>query len=112
MTGNFVELDYWSWARELDIVSTDHYLPSEDPANEIDLAFAADLARSLGGGRPWLLMEHSTSAVNWQPRNVAKSPGRLRRAAYRAALPGPGRLRRRTRRRLRRRPGPASLRSP
>ena len=81
MTGNFVELDYWSWARELDIVSTDHYLPSEDPANEIDLAFAADLARSLGGGQPWLLMEHSTSAVNWQPRNVAKSPGRLRRDA-------------------------------
>jgi beta-galactosidase len=55
--------------------------PSEDPANEIDLGFAADLARSLGGGRPWLLMEHSTSAVNWQPRNVAKSPGRLRRDA-------------------------------
>jgi beta-galactosidase len=81
MTGNFAELDYWAWAREVDIVSTDHYLPAEDPANEIDLGFAADLARSLGGGRPWLLMEHSTSAVNWQPRNLAKSPGRMRRDA-------------------------------
>ena len=39
--------------------------------------------------------------------------GRGRRAAYGAALPPPGRrLRRRTRRLLRRRPGPASLRSP
>ena len=29
----------------------------------------------LAGGRPWLLMEHSTSAVNWQPVNQAKAPG-------------------------------------
>jgi beta-galactosidase len=81
MTGNFVELDYWTWAGDVDIVSTDHYLPAEDPANEIDVGFAADLARSLGGGRPWLVMEHSTSAVNWQPRNLAKPPGRMRRDA-------------------------------
>ncbi|HEU5110910.1 MAG TPA: beta-galactosidase [Micromonosporaceae bacterium] len=81
ITGGLVELDYWAWAGEVDIVSTDHYLPAEDPANEIDLGFAADLARSLGGGRPWLLMEHSTSAVNWQPRNLAKPPGRMRRDA-------------------------------
>ena len=36
---------------------------------------AADLVRGLAGGQPWLLMEHSTSAVNWQPRNRAKAPG-------------------------------------
>ena len=40
---------------------------------------AADLTRSLAGGAPWLLMEHSTSAVNWQPRNLAKRPGEMRR---------------------------------
>ena len=40
---------------------------------------AADLTRSLAGGRPWLLMEHSTGAVNWQPRNIAKRPGEMRR---------------------------------
>jgi beta-galactosidase len=40
---------------------------------------SADLTRSLAGGAPWLLMEHSTSAVNWQPRNVAKAPGQMRR---------------------------------
>ena len=40
---------------------------------------AADLTRSLAGGRPWLLMEHSTGAVNWQPRNIAKRPGEMAR---------------------------------
>ena len=35
-------------------------------------------ARS-AGGKPWILMEHSTSAVNWQPRNVAKRPGEMAR---------------------------------
>jgi beta-galactosidase len=72
-------MDYWMWAREVDVVSNDHYLLAADPENHIDLAFAADLTRSLAAGAPWLLMEHSTSAVNWQPRNVAKRPGELRR---------------------------------
>src|SRR5690606_33020293 len=38
-----------------------------------------DVTRGLAGGRPWVLMEHSTSAVNWQPRNIAKQPGQMRR---------------------------------
>jgi beta-galactosidase len=76
MTGMFSGLDYWRWAPELDLVSTDHYLIGANPDAHVDLAFAADLARSLAGGS-WLLMEHSTSAVNWQPRNVAKAPGQL-----------------------------------
>jgi beta-galactosidase len=42
---------------------------------------SGDLVRSLAGGRPWLLMEHSTGAVNWQPVNRAKNPGELRRNA-------------------------------
>jgi beta-galactosidase len=80
MAGMSWELDYWAWSRELDVVSTDHYLrPEFDPVT--DIAFAADLTRSLAGGRPWLLMEHSTSAVNWQARNLAKIPGQLRRDA-------------------------------
>jgi beta-galactosidase len=71
--------DLWAWAREVDIVSDDHYLWAADPEGEIGLAIAADLSRSVGGGRPWILMEHSTSAVNWQPRNVAKRPGEMAR---------------------------------
>jgi len=71
--------DLWAWAREVDIVSDDHYLWAADEEGEIGLAIAADLSRSVGRGKPWILMEHSTSAVNWQPRNVAKRPGEMAR---------------------------------
>ncbi|WP_210576741.1 beta-galactosidase [Streptomyces sp. GESEQ-4] len=77
---NFDALDYWRWAPELDVVSNDHYLGSTDPESEIDIALSGDLMRSLAGG-PWLLMEHSTGAVNWQPVNRAKNAGELRRNA-------------------------------
>ncbi|HUH07833.1 MAG TPA: beta-galactosidase [Egibacteraceae bacterium] len=79
MVSRFDELDYWAWAREVDIVSNDHYLLASDPAPHVELALSADLTRGLAGGAPWLLMEHSPSAVNWQPRNVAKRPGEMRR---------------------------------
>ncbi|MGR6917089.1 beta-galactosidase [[Actinomadura] parvosata] len=79
MAGAHWDMDCWAFAAELDVVSTDHYLIGARRERHIDLAFAADYARSLNGGRPWLLMEHSTSAVNWQPRNLAKTPGELRR---------------------------------
>src|SRR5690606_24018155 len=69
----------WAWAREVDIVSNDHYLTAADENGHIGLSLAADLTRSVAGGRPWILMEHSTSAVNWQPRNVAKRPGEMAR---------------------------------
>ena len=72
-------LDQWAWAAEVDVVSNDHYLVAEDRDNHIGLALAADLTRGVAGGRPWLLMEHSTSAVNWQHRNIAKRPGEMAR---------------------------------
>lgn len=73
--------DLWKWAREVDIVSDDHYLWSPDPQAQVALALSADLTRSVAGGRPWILMEHSTSAVNWQGRNIAKTPGEMQRNA-------------------------------
>ncbi|AXH91391.1 beta-galactosidase [Micromonospora aurantiaca] len=72
-------LDYHSWASDVDVVSNDHYLTAADPQPQVNLALAADHTRGVAGGAPWLLMEHSTSAVNWQPRNVAKTPGQMRR---------------------------------
>ncbi|MER7588994.1 beta-galactosidase [Micromonospora sp. NPDC127501] len=72
-------MDYHSWASDVDLVSNDHYLTAADPQAHLGLALAADHTRGVAGGDPWLLMEHSTSAVNWQPRNVAKLPGQLRR---------------------------------
>ena len=50
-----------------------------DPERQIELAFSADLTRGIAGGDPWILMEHSTSAVNWQPRNQPKMPGEMLR---------------------------------
>ena len=71
--------DMFAWAREVDVVSNDHYLTAADPRGHVGLALAADLTRSVAGGAPWILMEHSTSAVNWQPRNVAKRPDEMAR---------------------------------
>ena len=84
VTTNFMahtcpNMDLWRWAREVDIVSNDHYLIASDPRNFVELAMDADLTRSLAGGDPWLLLEHSTSGVNWQERNVAKEPGEMAR---------------------------------
>lgn len=73
------DMDYLRWGPELDVVSQDHYVDAADPDAHVELAWSADLARGTAGGQPWFLMEHSTSAVNWQPRNVAKAPGQLRR---------------------------------
>lgn len=72
-------IDYWRWAPEVDLVSNDHYLTASRLDAHVMLAMDADFTRSLAAGRPWVLMEHSTSAVNWQPRNVAKRPGELGR---------------------------------
>lgn len=72
-------LNYQRWAAEVDVVSTDHYTISDDPERHVELALSADLTRGVAGGRPWLLMEHSTGAVNWQPRNRAKAPGEMMR---------------------------------
>lgn len=72
-------LDYFDWAGHLDVIANDHYLVAADPERHIELAFGADLTRGIAGGKPWILMEHSTSAVNWQPRNAAKVPGEMAR---------------------------------
>ncbi|WP_250008814.1 beta-galactosidase [Actinoplanes sp. M2I2] len=71
-------MDYADWAAEVDFIANDHYrLPGEQTLDE--LSFSANLTGNLAGGRPWFLMEHSTSAVNWQPINLAKKPGELAR---------------------------------
>lgn len=72
-------MDYFSWAGDLDVVANDHYTRAHDPEAHVELAFSADLTRGVAGGDPWILMEHSTSAVNWQPRNRTKGPGEMLR---------------------------------
>ncbi|MDQ0688228.1 beta-galactosidase [Streptomyces achromogenes] len=71
-------MNYPDWASEIDFVSNDHYV-HPGPQDRDELSFSANLVSGIAGGRPWFLMEHSTSAVNWQPVNVAKRPGDLAR---------------------------------
>ena len=73
------DMDYHAWGHEQDLVSQDHYVVAADPDAHVELSWSADLTRGTAGGAPWFLMEHSTSAVNWQERNVAKLPGQLAR---------------------------------
>ncbi len=79
VTNHINALDYWRWAPEQDVISNDHYLDGRLERPHVELAMCADWTRGLAAGSPWVLMEHSTSAVNWQPRNYAKLPGQMRR---------------------------------
>lgn len=81
MATNCPANDYWRWASQTDVVSTDYYLEADSPVPQIWAALESDLTRSLAGGAPWLLMEHSVSAVSWQSHNRAKDPGQERRTA-------------------------------
>lgn len=78
MMGPFDPLNYFRWAKELDIVSEDSYPfwhtqeDTLDPA--VMAAFRYSLIRSLKK-QPFLLMESVTSAVNWHPRCTLKRPG-------------------------------------
>ncbi|MGK5498081.1 beta-galactosidase [Streptomyces sp. URMC 125] len=78
VTGESRALHYADWAAEVDFVSNDHYVRPGPQALD-ELSFSANLTGNIAGGRPWFLMEHSTSAVNWQPVNRAKRDGELAR---------------------------------
>lgn len=79
VTAHIRELDYWQWAPEMDVIANDHYLDHRLADPRTELSFSADLTRGLAGGQPWLLMEHSTGSVNWQPHNLTKGPGEMAR---------------------------------
>ena len=86
--GFFKPLDYWKWAEREDVVSNDSYPDPADPDAHVGAAMAGDLMRSLGRGRPWLLMEQTPNRVNWRPVNVAKAPGQMRLWSLQAVARG------------------------
>jgi beta-galactosidase len=86
--GLFKPLDYWRWAAREGLVSHDWYPDPEDPRSHVLGALGFDLMRSLGGGRPWLLMEQAPSAVNWRARNRPKRPGQMRLWSLQAVARG------------------------
>jgi beta-galactosidase len=74
----FKPLDYWKWAEREDIVTDDVYQDPLDPEAGMRAAMAGDLMRSLGHGKPWILMEQSPNRVNWRDVNAPKAPGQMR----------------------------------
>ena len=70
-------VDYARWAPDIDILASDHYIIGSAADGAQDLAFAADRVRGFDPAAPWMLMEHSTSAVSWQSCNRAKEPGEM-----------------------------------
>ncbi len=84
----FKPLDYWKWAEREDIVTDDVYQDPSDPEAGMRSAMAGDLMRSLGRGRPWVLMEQTSSRVNWREVNVAKAPGQMRLWSFQAVARG------------------------
>lgn len=78
--GLFTGLDYWKFAKEVDIVSWDNYPAWHNNFEKTyDLAsnvsFVHDIYRSLKGGKPFLIMESTPSLVNWHEVNKLKRPG-------------------------------------
>jgi beta-galactosidase len=92
VTTNFMgfmkPLDYFAWAKELDVISTDNYPDPADPDSAAASAMHYDLIRSLNKDAPWVVMEQTTSRVNWRERNVPKSPGQMRALSYQALARG------------------------
>jgi beta-galactosidase len=81
-------LDYWKFAASEDIVSFDCYPDTSLPDWMVDSGMGYDLMRSIGSGRPWLLMEQAPTHVNWRQRNATKRPGIMRLGSYQALARG------------------------
>jgi beta-galactosidase len=92
ITTNFMgfhePLDYWRWAAHEDVVANDSYPDTSDPEWMIEGAMVSDLMRSLGAGRPWVLMEQAPGLVNWRDVNATKRPGVMRLGSYQAIARG------------------------
>jgi beta-galactosidase len=73
-------MDYADWSDELNFVSNDHYFVAGEKHLD-ELTCSDSFVSSVALGEPWMLMENSTSAVNWKPVNSRKKNGELVRDA-------------------------------
>ncbi|NOV01960.1 beta-galactosidase [Paenibacillus planticolens] len=86
LMGLYKELDYFKWAKYLDVISWDNY-PSLDTPVSLT-AMTHDLMRGLKQGQPFMLMEQTPSQQNWQPYNSLKRPGVMKLWSYQAVARG------------------------
>ena len=85
LMGTFKGLDYFKWAKEMDIVSWDNYPSYDTPWSQT--AMNHDLMRGLKD-EPFMLMEQTPSQQNWQPYNSLKKPGQMRAQSYQTMAHG------------------------
>ena len=85
LMGTYKNLDYFKWAKEMDIVSWDNYPTYNTPWSEV--AMRHDLMRGLKG-QPFMLMEQTPSQQNWHSYNYLKKPGQMRAQSYQTLAHG------------------------
>lgn len=86
LMGFYPELDYFEWAKHMDVISWDNYPSLDTPVSHT--AMTHDLMRGLKNGQPFMLMEQTPSQQNWQPYNSLKRPGVMRLWSYQAVARG------------------------
>lgn len=86
LMGTYKGLDYFKWAKEMDIVSWDNYPSYDTPVSMT--AMCHDLMRGLKDGQSFMLMEQTPSQQNWQPYNSLKRPGQMKNMSYQAVAHG------------------------
>ena len=81
MMSTYPGIDYFALGKKLDVASWDNYPvwtgTQTDASVCEDAAFRHDLMRGVGGNKPFMMMESSPSAVNWQPMNSLRKPGTI-----------------------------------
>ena len=86
MSGFIKKIDQFKMTASMDIVGWDNYPSPKDDRSLI--AFKHDLMRGLKGGQSYLMVEQSPGQQNWQPYNVLKRPGEVRRLSFQAIAHG------------------------
>lgn len=86
LMGTYPMLDYFQWAKWMDVVSWDNYPSLDTPVSFT--AMSHDLMRGLKSGQPFMLMEQTPSQQNWQAYNSLKRPGVMRLWSYQAVARG------------------------
>ncbi|KAI7260735.1 hypothetical protein KC345_g9998 [Hortaea werneckii] len=86
LMGFYPELDYFEWAKYMDVISWDNYPALDTPVSHT--AMTHDLMRGLKNGQPFMLMEQTPSQQNWMPYNSLKRPGVMRLWSYQAVARG------------------------
>jgi beta-galactosidase len=80
------DVDHFAAARALDVAGIDIYHPGQDHLTGTEIAFGGDLARSMRGGKNYLVIETQAQGFpEWTPY-----PGQLRLQAYSHLASGAG----------------------